>query len=131
MHPRKSQLQALSEKLERLVVGYEAFKASEDDDWTDYNISSRSEQDVLASIDEFTDRVWYERHQVLKYRLKRKQTTVDPKIWKGALNSAQIVEAKHCLHTLVPTSAFEWGMLNGKLSALRWVMGEELDKLNT
>ena len=26
---------------------------------------------------------------------------------------------------------FEWGMLNGKFSALRWVMGSEWDFLDT
>jgi hypothetical protein len=28
-------------------------------------------------------------------------------------------------------SKFEWGMINGKLSALRWVFGEDRDELYT
>jgi hypothetical protein len=33
--------------------------------------------------------------------------------------------------TLVVEDAFEWGMINGKLSALRWVLGEDWDELYT
>ena len=30
-----------------------------------------------------------------------------------------------------PYSHFEWGMVNGKVSALRWVLGEDWDELYT
>jgi hypothetical protein len=32
---------------------------------------------------------------------------------------------------LGPYTDFEWGMINGKLSALRWVTGSEWDFLDT
>ena len=52
-------------------------------------------------------------------------------IWAGALKSAQRVEKKYGKENLGPCTKFEWGMINGKLSALRWVFGEEWDELYT
>jgi hypothetical protein len=41
------------------------------------------------------------------------------------------VEQQYDLADLPPYDDFEWGMLNGKLSALRWVLGDEWDFLYT
>ena len=43
----------------------------------------------------------------------------------------QRVEAEYEPEELPPYSDFEWGMLNGKLATLRWVLGEEWDFLDT
>jgi hypothetical protein len=41
------------------------------------------------------------------------------------------VEKKYGRENLGPYTKFDWGMMNGKLSALRWVMGDEWDMLDT
>jgi hypothetical protein len=45
--------------------------------------------------------------------------------------SAAEIEARYPLADLGPYTDFEWGMLSGKLSALRWVQGFEWDMLDT
>ena len=41
------------------------------------------------------------------------------------------VEKTYGVESLGPYDDFEWGMVNGKLSALRWVLGDEWDFLDT
>jgi len=92
--------------------------------------------------------VWYNRHWNLrvaiergkhkvvteaewkKYPKRHQKTTVDT-VWKTALAAAKRTEDEVGLENLGPWSDFEWGMLNGKLSALRWVMGSGWDFLDT
>jgi hypothetical protein len=52
-------------------------------------------------------------------------------VWEGALKAAARVEKEYGLEHLGPWSDFEWGMINGKLSALRWVLGDDWDMLDT
>ena len=52
-------------------------------------------------------------------------------VWEGALRSAKKVEQRFGRRNLGPYSDFDWGMMNGKLSALRWFLGEEWDELYT
>ena len=52
-------------------------------------------------------------------------------VWERALAAAKRTEDEVGIENLGPWDDFEWGMLNGKLSALRWVMGDEWDMLET
>lgn len=61
---------------------------------------------------------------------ERGPTIVDD-IWRGALAAAKRVERQFGRDDLGPYTDFEWGMLNGKLSALRWALGDEWDMLDT
>ncbi|MCK5745256.1 hypothetical protein [Oricola sp.] len=45
-------------------------------------------------------------------------------VWKTAIEAAKRTEKEVGKENLGPWSDFEWGMLNGKLSALRWIMGD-------
>ena len=103
--------------------------------------------EIVDAIDELCTRVWYNRHQVTREKIERGETKIVEKetfpikdhlhrpiqrdVWEGALNAAAKVEKKYGLENLGPWDNFEWGMLNGKLSALRWVLGDEWDMLDT
>ncbi len=51
--------------------------------------------------------------------------------WEQALLHAKQVEEKYGIENLGPWKDFEAEMFNGKLSALRWVTGDEWDNLDT
>lgn len=91
----------------------------------------RSEKEIGEVIGELIDKVWYNRHQELKELVESGQEEVDAQIWRDARKHAKLVEEKYGLENLGPWDDFEWGMLNGKLSALRWVLGDEWDMLDT
>ena len=52
-------------------------------------------------------------------------------VWAGALAAAKKTEDEVGSENLGPWDDFEWGMINGKLSALRWILGDEWDMLDT
>jgi hypothetical protein len=106
----------------------------------------RRASEIGEAIDVLFDKVWYNRHQILREGVEGGKVTVidrekftDPRdqsvivsdIWDGARKAARRVEKRHGLENLGRWDDFEWGMINGKLSALRWVLGDEWDMLDT
>lgn len=108
--------------------------------------------EILNSIDELTTKVWYNRHKNLAWSIQQGhhklvtraewdakwrrfggygQTHTIDTVWKGALKAAKSAERKLGKDNCGPWDDFEWGMINGKLSALRWVLGDEWDMLDT
>ena len=51
-------------------------------------------------------------------------------IWKEALRQAARIE-KYIPAKELTMNDFDWGMVNGKFSAIRWVLGCEWDDLET
>lgn len=114
------------------------------DEWV---VKPRELSEMVDAINEMVDKVWYDRHQNRLYKISKgliqivpAGTPFDPKthakvihadIWEGARKAAAKVEKKYGVENLGPYTDFEWGMLNGKLSAVRWALGEEWDMLDT
>jgi len=113
-----------------------------------YHQEARKLSEILDAEHLLFRQVWYNRHWGLRHgvesgkikiitnkefnKLKgyHPEVVVDS-IWKGALAAAKRTEEEVGLDNLGPWEDFEWGMINGKLSALRWVLGDEWDMLDT
>ena len=92
----------------------------------------RTQLEISNAEHEFMMRVWYERKLVLEEKLAEGTETIRPDILEGMRRGMREMEAKYGgAENLVVEDAFEWGMINGKLSALRWVLGEDWDELYT
>lgn len=113
--------------------------------WSD---EPRSATEISAAIEELITKIWYDRHQVTRQKIERGwvkiveeetyprphgrgRETIQRDVWEGAQRSAKRVEKRYGLENLGPWSKFDWGMMNGKVSALRWVLGEDWDELYT
>jgi hypothetical protein len=132
---------SLVESLKRIEPGL-LRELTFESEWSE---EPRSATELIAAIGEPTDKVWYNRHHNTRYEIAKGTTKVVPdaqwkpsggrtiknEIWEGALRAAAAMERKYGMESLGPWSDFEWGMLNGKLSALRWALGEEWDMLDT
>jgi PIN domain len=118
---------------------------------SEFTMEPRKASEISEAITELTDRVWYDRHMVARHKLEMGKTKIIAKkdfgpqhyrdsahgrlvvddVWAGALKAARRLEKKYGKENLGPYSKFDWGMINGKLSALRWVFGDEWDMLDT
>jgi hypothetical protein len=114
-----------------------------EESWTQ---EPRGLTEILEAEDLLFYQVWYNRHMILRIGVEEGRIkvvnkevsrprgageTVQRDVWKGALRAARKVERRYGKKNLGPWNDFEWGMLNGKLSALRWALGDEWDMLDT
>lgn len=92
----------------------------------DFPDEPRDWEEIREAEQELFDRIWYIRSLIHEERTD----DVDELLRIAGPGRAR-VEATYGADNLGPYSDFEWGMLNGKLSALRWVTGSEWDFLDT
>lgn len=100
---------------------------------SDFEEEPRRLDEIMAAETEMFDRVWYHRSLMLEHRLLEQGDEVEVRrVQQLAAKGRARVEASYTMPgQLGPYSDFELGMLNGKLSALRWVLGSEWDFLDT
>jgi len=86
----------------------------------------RSLRQIRDAEAQFFNKVWYGR-SALDGEM---QTWGTPKLRRHVKHLQREVEEKYGKKNLI-VDDFGWGMFNGKLSALRWVLGDEWDMLDT
>jgi hypothetical protein len=113
-----------------------------------WDMEPRGLHELLKAEDLLFRQVWFNRHMNLRWRIEHgKVKVVDRTTWQklGGNNSKWIIDdvwtsakraaaqtvSKYGKENLGPWSDFEWGMINGKLSAIRWMLGEDWDMLDT
>lgn len=92
----------------------------------------RGLDEILAAEKEMFDRIWHDRSMFHEQQLldEGKQEELEH-LRRVAGPGRSRVENTYGVDNLWPYGKFEWGMLNGKLSALRWVLGDDWDMLET
>jgi hypothetical protein len=90
----------------------------------------RSVKQILEAENELFTRVWYGRKMPAK--LYREEGTPE-NIIKGMLKAKREAERRFGRKSLMSNvaSEWDWGFVSGKLSAVRWVLGEDWDMLDT
>lgn len=113
-----------------------------------YEFEPRSLSEMVDAMNVLTEQVWYNRHKNLAWEIQHKKVkVVSQEEWvkAGSNNNTHIVDSvwdgakRAAANTLKrlgkakcgPHDDFEWGMINGKLSAIRWMLGDDWDMLDT
>lgn len=114
----------------------------------EYSQRSRALSELLEAENKLTTQIWYGRKwgiiaAVESGKQKRvprdiweastpeqRRGLIVDEIWDGMIAAMKSAEEQYP-EELGPWTDFEWGMLSGKLSAIRWVLGDEWDMLDT
>jgi hypothetical protein len=92
----------------------------------------RTYGEIFEASEEYFDKVWYVRSLILREQIEDgHHEPLAPDIAAGAEAARRRIEERYGAENVGPWDDWHWGFVNGKLSALRWVLGSEWDFLDT
>ena len=128
----------LAESLRKISPDLVSELMIEQEDW---DMPARALSEIIKEENKLFDIIWYHQYKMRVYYItnevnassdfKNKPAKKKQRVMEVALNAAKKIEKRHGKKNLGPRDDFELAMLHGKLSALRWVLGEECDFLDT
>jgi hypothetical protein len=94
--------------------------------------SMRTLADILRAENELFDKIWYVRHRILQEKIDEGlRPPLAPEFEATLRAEMRRVEERYGSENVGPWDDWNWGFLHGKMSALRWVLGEEWEFLDT
>lgn len=119
--------------LNAILLGHFGDEIEELFEETYFEDEPRKLNEIMAAEQELFDRVWYHRSLQHQYRMEDAgdDQEVERLISIAGPARARVESTYTEEGQLGPYTDFELGMLNGKLSTLRWVLGSEWDFLDT
>ena len=116
-------LDRMEQMIKTLTIGLDEYKSmsktpdslegeveiiNDDDDEYDDSYRPKTYEEIADAAEEFVEKIWFDRHLSLKYRVESGIEKVRPDIWAGALKSAEKVIEKYGEENLGPYTDFEW-----------------------
>lgn len=92
----------------------------------------RTLTEILEAEQELYDKVWYVRQLIRNEKIETGEHDPLPSgLEEQAGEAMRAIEERYGIDNVGPWDDWGWGFINGKLSALRWVIGSEWDFLDT
>lgn len=101
------------------------------DEYPEYIPEKRTNEEINEYMSEAFDRVWLTRIQNHTWDLLMGKESIDSNILDGMNTAIKEACDRWNIDFKEPVSDWDYGYWSGILAALRWVMGEEKDMLDT
>lgn len=96
------------------------------------NQEPRTLPEILAAEQEFFDKIWYVRKLILEEKIEAGEHAPLPSETVNRMRvTMRSIEERYGVENVGPWDDWGWGFVHGKLSALRWVLGDDWDFLDT